>query len=73
MQAKGTLLCLGIGGFLEVAGTILLLEALNAARSINILLLARIERMAARTDFRVDFLGCAARLKAVSATTSHGC
>jgi len=53
--------------FVEIARTELLLESLDSASRIDELLLARVERMAVRAYFSVDFLYSRARLKRVAA------
>ncbi len=53
---------------LEVIFAVLLLEPLYSACSIDVFLLARIERMAHRADFSVDFLSGTAGLKCVATT-----
>ena len=55
----------------DITLAVLLLEPLDSSGGIDKLLLARIERVAHRTDFRVDFLGGTARLESVAATTMN--
>ena len=53
--------------FFEVVGAVFLLETLDPAGGIDVLLLACVERMAGRADFRVDFACGAAGFKGISA------
>jgi len=60
------LLLLVFWGLLEVIFAVFSLESLNSACGIDILLLARIERMAHRADFRMDFFRRAAGLERIA-------
>ena len=59
------------GGRLDVTLAVLLLESLYSAGSIDIFLLTRIERMAHRAYFRMDFFGRAASLECAAATATN--
>ena len=71
------LLRLGIGLFFsgirpfDITLAVLLLEAFDSPGGIDKFLLARVKRMAHRADFRVDFLGRAARLEGITATAMN--
>ena len=65
------LLLLVCFGFLDVVLAVLPLEALYSAGGIDVLLLAGVERMAHRADFRVYFLGGTAGLKSIAAAAVH--
>ena len=58
-------------GFFEVVRPVFFLEAFDAACGIDVLLLACIERVANRADFRVDFAYGAAGFKGVAAAAVH--
>jgi hypothetical protein len=63
---KNQLLLWFRGIFLDVIFAVFLLESLDSAGRVDEFLLAGIERMAHRADFRVDFLGCAAGLEGIT-------
>ena len=57
---------------LDVIFAVFLLESLYSPGCIDVLLLTRVERMAHRADFCVDFFGCATGLKsAATAAMNH--
>ena len=61
----------GKWGSLDVICAVFLLESLYTPGSVNIFLLARIERMTHRADFGVDFLDRAPGLERVPATAMN--
>jgi len=68
---KNQLLFLVFFGLFNVTFAVFLLESLYSPGSINIFLLARIERMAHRADLCVDFFNCATGFKGVTAAAMN--
>ena len=56
--------------FLEVIPAIFLIKSFNASSCIDKLLLAGVERMTHRTNFRVNIVNCTSCFKFVSATAA---
>ncbi len=67
----GQLLLLVFFGFFDVICAVFLLESLYPAGSVDIFLLARIERMTHRADFGVDFIDRAPGLERVAAAAMN--